>query len=375
MISSPLTEISAKQIGDQLRFARKSINLTLQQVSKQLKLAISTLSDIERGKRQVSSLELFKLSKIYGRPIDFFLKDRANESFSLLLRAANETSISKETIVKFQTLCRNYSLLKNLLKSPDAPSPPDYSRRNLSLTNAEEIAETERSSLGLNGQAIKDVSDLLESKRGIMIFHLPEQPDEFSGAFASEHDCGACMLINSNHPLRRRTFTIAHEYAHCIAHKDEVAHIDFRPAFESRKQNERFADAFAAAFLMPRGTVLEILSQLQSSKQNVMPLIIIQLANYFGVSFEAAGWRLVGLRKLSRDYWYDILDQHIPSTPIAKFFRYDIVDNIDPEMLPRQYKYLCYQAYEQELISFERLAELLNRNYYELRQEIGISER
>ena len=375
MTSIAVTDIPLKLIGDQLRFARNSINLTLQDVSNQLGLAVSTLSDMERGKRQVNSLELFKLSKLYCRPIDFFIRGQISSSFSLLLRAVDETSISKESIVKFQSLCTNYSLLKNLMKSPDTSSPPDYSKPNLGLANAEEIAEVERSSLGLNGQPIKDVSDLLESKRGIMIFHLPENPNGFSGAFATNNDCGACFLINSTHPLRRRTFTIAHEYAHCIAHKDELAHIDFQPAFENKKQNERFADAFAAAFLMPRGAVLEVLSQFQSSKHNIMPMIIIQLANYFGVSFEAAGWRLVGLRKLSRDYWYDILDQHIPLTPIVKFFGYDKGESIEPEMLPRQYKYLCYQAYEQKVISFERLAELLNRNYHELRQEIGTSER
>ena len=375
MVSSVLTDISPELIGNQLRVARKSLGLTLQDVSNEIGLSVSTASDMERGKRQVTSIELSKLSKLYGRPLDFFLRNQANSSFSMLLRGVDETSISKESIIKFQSLCSNYRLLKNLMNSPDVPSPPDYSRQNPSLINAEEIAEAERSSLGLNGQPIKDISDLLESKRGVMIFHLPENPNRFFGAFASDNTCGACFLINSNSPFRRRVFTIAHEYAHCIAHKDKLAHIDYQPAFENRNQNERFADAFAAAFLMPRGTVLEICNQLQSSKQNIMPMIIVQLAIYFGVSFEAAGWRLVALRKLSRDKWYSILSQHIPSTPIARFLGYDKEDTIEPVMLPRQYKYLCYQAYEQKLISFERLAEFLNRNFYELRQEIGASER
>lgn len=369
-----LTEISPQLIGTQLRIARNSINLTLQDVCNKLNFAVSTLSDIERGKRQVSSVELFKFSKLYGRPIEFFLKEQSINSFALLLRAADETSISKKSIMKFQDLCNNFVFLKNLMKVPNVSSPPDYSRQEPNLSDAEEIAEIERSSLGLNGQPIKDVSDLLESKRGIMIFHLPEHSDTFSGAFAADSDCGACFLINANHPHRRRAFTIAHEYGHCIAHRNELAHIDFVSEFTNNKQNEKFADAFAAAFLMPRRTISEMMSQLKSSKEDSLPAIIIQLAIYFGVSFEAVGWRLVNLRKLTRESWYSILEQHIPSTPLAKFFGYEIRENEAPEILPNKYKYLCYQAFEQKKISFERLAELLNRNYYELRQEIEISK-
>lgn len=368
--------ISTDIIGNQLRVARNSLEMTLKDVSREISLPISTISDIERGKRQVSSIELYRFSKLYDRPVDFFLRDqRSSTSFNLLLRAVDESSISKKSILKFQDFCNNYRFLKDLSKSPNMPSPPDYSRRRPSLADAEEIAEAERSSLGLNGQPIKEICDLLESKRGIKIFHLPEDPDRFFGALVQDEDCGVCFLINSNNPTRRRTFTIAHEYAHCIAHRDQLAHVDYHQAFEGRNQNERFADAFAAAFLMPKGTVIEFLNQLRPGEQKTMALIIVQLALYFGVSFEAAGWRLVALRKLNRDKWNDILGQRIPSTPIARFLGYGLQDNTQPDMLPRQYRFLCYQAYDQRLISFERLAELLNKNFYELQGELGNLER
>ena len=375
-MSPTFTELSPELVGGWLRAARNSLDLTLQDVSKQIGLSQSTISDMERGKRQVSGIELYRFSKLYDRPVDFFLRDRRpGTSFNLLMRAAEDESISKKSILKFQDFCNNYRLLKDLLKSPDVPPPPDYSRRKPNPADAEAIAEAERSSLGLNGQPIRDICDLLESKRGIKIFHLPEDPDRFFGALAHDEDCGVCFLINSNNPAKRRTFTAAHEYAHCIAHRDQLAHIDDQQAFESRKQNERFADAFAAAFLMPQGAVLEFLSQLRAGKQKATALIIIQLAVYFGVSFEAAGWRLVTMRKLNRDKWNDIMNQHIPSTPIARFLGYDPHESAQPDMLPKQYRFLCYQAYDQRLISFERLAELLNKNFYDLKDELGDPER
>jgi Zn-dependent peptidase ImmA (M78 family) len=375
-MSSTFTELSPELVGGWLRAARNSLDLTLQDVSRQIGLSQSTISDMERGKRQVSGIELYRLSKLYDRPVDFFLRDRrSGTSFNLLMRAVEDDAISKKSILKFQDFSNNYRLLKDLLKLPDMPPPPDYSRRKPNPADAEEIAEAERSSLGLNGQPIRDICDLLESKRGIKILHLPEDPDRFFGALAHDEDCGVCFLINSNNPSKRRTFTIAHEYAHCIAHRNQLAHIDYREAFESQNQNERFADAFAAAFLMPQGAVIEFLSQLRAGEKKVIALMIVQLAVYFGVSFEAAGWRLVTMRKLNRDKWNDIRSQRIPSTPIARFLGYDLHENVQPNMLPKQYRFLCYQAYNQKLISFERLAELLNRNFYELKAELGNLER
>ena len=374
MNTSASAELSPIQIGNRLKEARNRLDLTLQDVAKNLNFSISTLSDIERGQRQVSSVELFRFARFYSRPIEYFLKEgKSGVSFHLLLRAIDATAISKDMIVKFEELCDNYSFIKELIKAPDMSSPPDYSRKSRTIDDAEEIADSERANLGASDQPIKDIYALLESKRGIKIFHLPENPKIFAGAFANDEACGSCFLINSNNTYRRRAFTVAHEYGHCIAHRDQIAHIDSDDAFENSNTNERFADAFAAAFLMPRRSISEMWNYLRSDERNTTPSLILQLAVYFGVSFEAVGWRLVTLHKLSKEKWLQICEQHIPSTPIARFFGYQIEDDKSPEMLPSQYKYLCYQAYEQHLISFERLAELLNRNFHDLWSELSNS--
>lgn len=362
---SPIT------VGYALRHARKAMDFTLKQASDSMGLAVSTLSEIENGKRRVSGVELYKFAKLYQRPITFFLEEtESSPSFTFLLRAASANSVPKETIINFHELCRSYRSLMKLMKAPEMPSPPDYSTLGrTTLDRAQELAEIERSSLGLNGQPIKDICELLETKRGVKIFHLPEGPETFSGAFACDEELGACFLINSLQPQRRRTFTVAHEYAHCIAHRDQLAHVDIQPAFETKNPRERFADAFAAAFLMPRHTVNEVLGQLVTPQRSVLTAeVLIRLALYFGVSFEATGWRLVSLRKLSLSRWKALLSQQAPSSPTARLLGYHVEES-SPDMLPRHYKYLAYEAYRTKLISFERLAELLRRNYYELSEE------
>ncbi len=365
------TSPSGVTVGHALRQARAAMGLTLKQVSESMGIAMSTISEIESGKRRISAVELYRFAKLYQRPISFFLEEsETSASFAILMRAAGTASVSKETIINFHELSRSYRDLRKLLRAPEMPSPSDYSTSRLTtLGHAEELAEAERGSLGLNGQPIKDICDLLEGKRGIKIFHLPADPERFSGAFTYDEQLGACFLINSQHPKRRRTFTVAHEYAHCIAHRNQLAHIDTCPAFEIKNPRERFANAFAASFLMPKRAVNEVLGQLVFPQRSALTAeVLVHLAMYFGVSSEAMGWRLVSLRRLSLSRWRDLLSQQVPSSPTARLLGYRVEEE-PPDTVPRQYKYLAYKAYEMKLISFEKLAELLQRNYYELREE------
>ncbi|TET43101.1 MAG: ImmA/IrrE family metallo-endopeptidase [Dehalococcoidia bacterium] len=368
---STTTSPSAVTVGHALKQARAAMGLTLKQVSESMGIAMSTISEIESGKRRISAVELYRFAKLYQRPISFFLEEtEPSASFAILMRAAGTASVSKETIINFHELSRSYRDLRKLVRAPEMPSPSNYSTSRLTtLGHAEELAEAERGSLGLNGQPIKDICDLLEGKRGIKIFHLPADPERFSGAFTYDEQLGACFLINSQHPKRRRTFTVAHEYAHCIAHRNQLAHIDTCPAFEIKNPRERFANAFAASFLMPKRAVNEVLGQLVFPQRSALTAeVLVHLAMYFGVSSEAMGWRLVSLRRLSLSRWRDLLSQQVPSSPTARLLGY-CVEEEPPDTVPRQYKYLAYKAYEMKLISFEKLAELLQRNYYELREE------
>ena len=367
----PIASPSAHTVGQALKQARAAMGLTLKQVSESMGIAVSTISEIESAKRRVLGVELYRFAKLYERPISLFLEEsETSASFAILLRAAGTASIPKETIINFHELCRSYRDLGRLVGAPEMPGPPDYSHSRLTtLDHAEELAEAERSSLGLNGQPIRDICDLLEGKRGVKIFHLPEDPERFSGAFTYDEQLGACFLINSRHPQRRRTFTVAHEYGHCIAHRNQLAHIDICPAFEIKNPRERFANRFAAAFLMPRCSVNEVLGQVVFPQKSALTAeVLIHLAMYFGVSFEAIGWRLVALRRLSLSRWEDLLNQQVPSSPTARLLGYGREEQA-PDTAPHQYKYLAYKAYEMRLVSFERLAELLRRNYYALKEE------
>lgn len=62
-------------LGVRLKEAREYIGLKQEQVAKHLGIPRTGVSDIEKGKRSVSAIELKKLAHLYQRPVHFFTGD------------------------------------------------------------------------------------------------------------------------------------------------------------------------------------------------------------------------------------------------------------------------------------------------------------
>ena len=58
---------------ERLKEVRENLKLTLEIVSQQTGLGISTLSEFENGKREPRIGQLKRLAKVYHRPIAYFL--------------------------------------------------------------------------------------------------------------------------------------------------------------------------------------------------------------------------------------------------------------------------------------------------------------
>ncbi len=64
-----------QQIGERLRQARIEADLKQEQVARYLKVNVSAVSGLENGQRKLDSVELFYLSKLYGKPLDWFFSE------------------------------------------------------------------------------------------------------------------------------------------------------------------------------------------------------------------------------------------------------------------------------------------------------------
>lgn len=110
------------------------------------------------------------------------------------------------------------------------------------------------------------------------------------------------IAVNSEHHQRRRRFTIAHELGHLQMHEgdyivDSTVRVNRRDTISSMASDreEIDANAFAAALLMPDSLVREALSRVRDTQISNPSRVVDALAEQFGVSAEAMGYRLINL--------------------------------------------------------------------------------
>lgn len=127
---------------------------------------------------------------------------------------------------------------------------------------------------------------------------------DLSGMLVRGDDADPTVIgVNSTHHPRRQRFTIAHEIGHLKLHKGKVTvdsglRVDFRDASSPSMQDERDANAFAAALLMPADLVSDA-AEPHVSAGATRAVLIGELARTFDVSEEAMGYRLLNLGFLS----------------------------------------------------------------------------
>lgn len=114
---------------------------------------------------------------------------------------------------------------------------------------------------------------------------------DVAGAIQQTPGERAVIFVSANDPANRKRFTCAHEIGHFVKRSDEsetLGYIDYRDEAASMglDGDERYANAFAAALLMPQHEV-ERLHEIGLDEE--------QLAKRFGVSQAAIVNRLKNL--------------------------------------------------------------------------------
>lgn len=122
----------------------------------------------------------------------------------------------------------------------------------------------------------------------IKVEYLPMESSQ-SGTL-SYKDGFWVIQINQNHNKKRQRFTLAHELAHYILHKEQNS--DFKDAVffrnEVRDSMEYIANEFASQLLMPEQNVKKVIEE-----ENIRN--IGDLAELFGVSAAAMKYRILSL--------------------------------------------------------------------------------
>ena len=390
-------EITPEKIGQRLRGARESRQITQETAGATLGLKRSAISLMESGQRQVSTLELTRLADLYGRPVDWFVNPHSpleqEDPVVALFRAEPglQSEVVQDQAQRCLRLLREGASLRRLMGSRAFASLPRYDLpppRSVgqAIAQGQLVAEQERRRLDL-GQAPIKVPETL-ARQDIWTAALP-LPDEISGLFLSSPEFGMAILANRSQAPVRRRFSFAHEHGHALMDRDEPATVT--SVHNARTRTEQRANAFAAAFLMPEEGVREFLhsrgkgrgsrreeaavdavteegiqGQLRSParSQNVTYADVGHLAWHFEVSYAAAVWRLRGLNLIGQEQAEALLDQTDEANQYLRTVRAltdveDCEDNAQRNHeLDWQILSLALEAWWREEISQGRLLEV-----------------
>lgn len=169
-------------------------------------------------------------------------------------------------------------------------------RRSEVKKRAEEFCEQN----GINSYPVEIVRVCNEN--GLKVFEEYLQPD-VSGLIVvdekewQKYESNQFIVVNLVDLAARRRFTIAHELAHFILHRNGnrlYAHRDMTNAGGFRNSIEQEADYFAANILMPENLIREKVEMLKDEVWGKIPdfALIREIACSFAVSEAAAKVRL-----------------------------------------------------------------------------------
>ena len=302
-----LNEISGHEIGRRLRLARDIAGIRQQSAAHAIGVSRPTLVSIEKGARRVRIQELRRLAHLYGTSVNALLRRESVHTdlvprFRKLWQAADDHTA--EAVRLLNRLVKAEVELENVLGiSRRIAYPPERGINTGDVTENAEIHACElRRWLGIGDGPIMDVFSMIELDLGIRLYQrrLSSQ-SKVAGLFAYDAAVGACILLNANHPLRRRIQSAVHELGHFIGTRQAPEVLEDSERFLSRE--ERYANAFGRAFLTPRQGFEESFRQLTAGAEKLTRRHVILLAHRHNISREACVRRLEELELINKGAW------------------------------------------------------------------------
>lgn len=382
--------LNREQIADRLRETRKNLGFTQAQVAEALGVHRPTISEIEAGRRAVTSEELHRICELYAIPISRLLSQEAPTEMDVervLFRAtAMESPPARAAVRRFMERCRVEKDLEELL---DIPHPDDARPAYRAETPADKlqavrqgyrIAEQERRRLELGTEPLRNPLDLLE-RQGVRIGPLTGLgEDALDGVYFETENLGPCVAVNPERDKGagfRSAFTAAHEYAHWLLRDTQVEEFEFdrfdRPPEDLKEVR---ANVFAAAFLMPEEGLKEYFSEVGLIDHGTIPRLsrgdIVQAMDYFGVSRPALLYRLQNAGLMDEETAEELRQTHFSVTDVAKALNIDFRGS---GPYGTRLRALALKAWREGLISTGRAADLFDLDIESFRQRMeGIGE-
>ena len=338
-----------------LKYYRLKKNMTMKDLAEACGVTPMAISNYENGKRKPDMDTINKLAEALSVYVVDFLASRNNNlSFnhcefrkhSTLTKTQQE--YVKESVEEY--FSRFFDAVECIGGNPLPPPPRCYTL--IRTENPEEDAKQLRGSLGLQEEGpVDELIGILENK-GILVQELAIDNEHFSGmnGFVNGYPY---IVINKNMSPERKRTTILHELAHLMFVWDES------------KDNEKEATAIAGAALISKNDLIRELGIHKSALTKDMILVCQE----YGISMYLLVKRasLVGIisDSLAKEFYIKANRANWRKEEPRR------VRNIEKPLLFNQ---LVYRAVNEEGISLQRGAELLQISLEEMDEYCGLVE-
>ncbi|VGO19871.1 helix-turn-helix domain-containing protein [Pontiella sulfatireligans] len=212
---------------------------------------------------------------------------------------------------------------------------------------------------------LPDICELLENA-GVKIFFLDFRMSECSGLSIGAADGGPAMAINTGNKMsiERQIFSIAHELGHLVLHQDSYG----RDSSKIPDDQEREADAFAAAFIMP----VELFAKEWNENRGLHWIdAVLKTKRHFKVSYQSVIHQLIDMGQAEDKVAYGKFRQGYEERYGKKLHWKEEPRPLDAfDLIEDRFATLVRDALEKEIITVSRAAEMLDIQIEEIRDRL-----
>ncbi|MXW57315.1 MAG: ImmA/IrrE family metallo-endopeptidase [Acidimicrobiia bacterium] len=302
--------------GQQLQRLREAAGVPIQHLAAKSGISAEDLLALEGGKDDISGDQLADIAASLNiSPLAVLEPQSLLGQMALATRMNSEEELSATTASRVIGLAELHWALKeggqpafpSVDWSPQIPISNWLARSNEIAEWAIErysIFERENKNHNRFASLVAFIED--EFQIDVMVDSLGSEGPE---GVSIVNDEFPFILINQDRSRPRALFTLAHELGHILNGETITLRID--RDLKARTDDERIANAFAAAFLMPENDIIRIIEE--SGRKGIA---LARMMVDFGVSFESLVYRLHNLQiinangrdELRRVGWGGLLD-------------------------------------------------------------------
>jgi Zn-dependent peptidase ImmA (M78 family)/transcriptional regulator with XRE-family HTH domain len=357
-------------LADNLKRLRKTQKLSRDKLAREAGLSVSEIKNIEEVSEYLpptKNLDAIALA-LNVKIQDLFV--RAREMSSVRFRSFKKISdsIRQNVLINVSLWLDDFNFLEQCL---DNKKPFVFSDLgSCPLNDCVQAAQFCRYKLDLKpNEPITDICGLLEES-GIKIYPISEPTNSFFGLSVGEADGGPAIVVNvcDKISVERRIFSAIHELGHLILHSNSYIVFDDKET----KKEEKEADTFASHFLMP-----DNIFRKKWDEASGLFFIdrVFKVKSFFQVSYKTVLKRLEDNEVVDKSIWrkFNIYYQNQFNKKLSfKEEPYAIVST-EPFGVPlfsffeNRFKRLAWEAFEKDIISLGRAAEILRVGLIEFR--------